>query len=386
MIHPARKYNFDELYNHLQYAVQEGVIYEHTGVDDNKDLRLYCYTEETVYSRNWSDIAIMSRGLILDIMKKQIVATPFPKFFNYGEAQSQGFTIPDLPFETFEKMDGSLIIIFFHNGRWKCATKGSLSSDQAKWAEKWLYSNIKTDNMNPLFTWLAEAIYPNNRIVVDYKEREELVLLGAYHDTAGEKSWDSFEQPNSLGWNIVPRHKYKQISELLEKAKTLTSNEEGFVLRFSDGTRIKIKGDEYCRIHRLVSNLTPLTVWKVMRGRIAPDEWLPAENLEDMRKGLPEEFWDDFDNILKLLSQKLQDISIKIESAAKPTMEMSDKEVGLKLHEFPEEVRRFIFPYRKGKLDAPLCRNSLFESFRPDRNILNGYRASSSVVRTQENE
>ena len=46
--------------------------------------------------------------------------------------------MPDLPFETMEKLDGSLIIIFHHNGRWRTATKGSFTSSQAQWAENFL--------------------------------------------------------------------------------------------------------------------------------------------------------------------------------------------------------------------------------------------------------
>lgn len=59
------------------------------------------------------------------------MATPFPKFFNAFE---RGESIPDLPFETFEKVDGSLITIFWHAGEWRTATKGTFGSAQALWA------------------------------------------------------------------------------------------------------------------------------------------------------------------------------------------------------------------------------------------------------------
>ena len=74
-------------------------------VEPDTDRALYCYTSKCVYDEAWTDITVLARGLILDLADRRIVATPFPKFFNIGEG---GRTIPDLPFETFEKLDGSL--------------------------------------------------------------------------------------------------------------------------------------------------------------------------------------------------------------------------------------------------------------------------------------
>jgi hypothetical protein len=51
---------------------------------------------------------------------KRIVATPFPKFFNAGEHNG---TIPALPFEVFEKVDGSLGILYHFDGAWGASTK-----------------------------------------------------------------------------------------------------------------------------------------------------------------------------------------------------------------------------------------------------------------------
>jgi RNA ligase len=119
---------FDELWHALQTAKAEGLVKEHVGHDG---LRLYCYSESCIYERKWNDASLMARGLILDPDSKRVVAIPFTKFFNVGERAD---SIPDLPLETFEKLDGNLIFIFHHKGEWRCATKGSLGSEQAKWA------------------------------------------------------------------------------------------------------------------------------------------------------------------------------------------------------------------------------------------------------------
>jgi RNA ligase len=367
MTHPARIMPFDELWHSLQTAKAEGLVKEHVGQDG---LRLFCYSEACVYEKKWNDAAMMARGLILDPDEKRVVATPFPKFFNVGERVE---SIPDLPFETFEKLDGSLIIIFHHKGQWRCATKGSLSSDQARWAAKWL-SKFDTSLLDVETTYLAEAIYPENRIVVHYSETG-LVLLGAYRVDGSELSYEELTLlADALGWRTAKRHSYSAVSELLAVAGTLPASEEGFVIRFENGLRLKVKGDEYCRIHRMVSRLTPLAMWESM--------WA-GDDLEAVRRQLPEEFWADFDSITATLNQKLADLAATVKREADAVADLTDKDVGLRLDTFPDEVRRFIFLYRKngGDLLTGRARDLLFRSIRPDANVLEGYTPSTAMNR-----
>lgn len=376
MKHPARKLSYDAIEAGLIFAHEEGHVHKNVS---KEGLHLYTYSETAVYNHSWTEPVLMARGLILDPTAKRVVATPFTKFFNVGEERNLSEVhggLPDLPFEVYEKLDGSLIIMYFHRGKWNCATKGSFYSDQAKWAQKQLaeYNLSHLDNGT---TYMAEAIYPENRIVVEYSDRPPgLYLLGAYDEHGEELSYESLERlMYQTGMGIADRYEYKHISELLEKAKTLPATSEGWVLRFSNGVRVKIKGDEYCRIHRIVSGLTPLGIWRGMEA---------GDDLEAIRKQLPEEFWDDFDTIKNILNDKLHTLRYEIERYAGTVAAQTDKEVGLRLEEFPESVRRFIFPYRKGKINDDRVRKALFEAIRPDKNILEGYKASSSINRVQD--
>lgn len=366
-VHPARQMAFGDLWDGLQQAKAAKLVSENIGSDG---LRLYNYTDSCVYEKAWSDITLLARGVILDPTERRVVATPFPKFFNAGERPE---SIPDLPFETFEKLDGSLIILFHHGGVWRTATRGSLGSEQAKWASRW----IERHDLSALdkgTTYLAEVIYPKNRIVVHYSY-EGLVLLGGYAADGLEVSYGELHDlAVLLGWRIAKRHSFGSLSELLSLAKTLPPSEEGFVLRFSNGLRLKVKGDEYCRIHRLVSRLTPLAMWEAM---------LAGDDLEQIRRQLPEEFWGDFDLITSLLHASIDRLVASVAAEAAGVANLSDKEVGLRLNTFPAEVRRFIFPYRKngGDLLSDRTRELLFRSVRPDANHLPGYYPSSAINR-----
>ena len=72
------------------------------------------YTQKVQYDRLWDEITTQTRGLIID-SEGNVVAKPFRKFFNFEEHQPD--EIPQLPFEVFEKVDGSLGILFWLNDK-----------------------------------------------------------------------------------------------------------------------------------------------------------------------------------------------------------------------------------------------------------------------------
>lgn len=367
-MHHARAMPFHSLMAKLQAEVDAGNV----NIQIDGDLRLFTYSRSCAYDRAWNPINELARGLIVDVVARELVATPFPKFFNHGERPE---TIPALPFETFEKVDGSLIIIFHHGGEWRTATKGSFKSEQAQAARAYLTEAV-TDALEPGWTYLAEYVGPSNRIVVSYAEHE-LVLLGAYGSSGLEASRITLHSlANAIGWRIAKRHEYGSISDLLATAGTLPATSEGFVIRFINGHRIKIKGDEYCRIHRLVSNVSPLAIFENMKA---------GDDLDAIRRELPEEFWSDFDQIRKLLADRIHRIVDKTIMKCAELIGVSDKDVGLQLGTIDADIRSFVFPLRKnGDLLTGRSREALFRAIRPTANQLDGYVPSSSMNRVFE--
>jgi RNA ligase len=323
-----------------------------------------------VFDSQWNDATLIARGLVLDVERGAVAATPFPKFFNAFE---RGETIPNLPFETFEKVDGSLVIIFWHGGQWKTTTKGAFRTPQARWAAAKL-KECDLSALNRGTTYLAEAVYAENRIVARYAE-EALVLLAAYDESGAELSYAQLcETAEQLGWRMARRHAYASVSQLLLVAKDLSADEEGFVVRFSSGQRLKIKGAEYRRIHALVSRITPLAMWEIMQA---------GDDLTKVRKDIPEEFWADFDTICALLTQRLETIVDSVTREAASVTQLSDKDVGLRLDQFPADIRSLIFPYRKqgGDLLSGRPRQIVFRLIRPTGNELPGYVPSYAINR-----
>jgi RNA ligase len=130
----------------------------------------------------------------------------------------------------------------------------------------------------PGHTYLAEIIYPENRIVVDYGNEEKLVVLGAYNNETG-KEVEVDEMVNE-GWDVVM--KYKTWGEDWETLKReISKDNEGYVIRFSGGMRMKIKGTEYVRLHKILTNFSTKDIWELLRNN---------EPLEPFLERVPDEF------------------------------------------------------------------------------------------------
>ena len=112
--------------NILSKYIDEGLVIKQ--VHSTLPLSIYNYSRECQYSGKWDDITLNCRGLVLD-NDGNVIAKPFPKFFNYEELKPED--IPNENFEVYEKMDGSLGSVFNYDGEWYMATRGSFQSDQA---------------------------------------------------------------------------------------------------------------------------------------------------------------------------------------------------------------------------------------------------------------
>jgi len=241
------------------------------------DLFIYNYTPKTQYERLWNEWTLACRGLILD-GAGNVVARPFAKFFNLSELDPA--QIPDEPFTVFEKMDGSLGILYWLNNQPAIATRGSFTSEQARWATALLHNRYAHtfDKLDRTKTYLFEIIYPRNRIVVDYGTRETLVLLAIIDNATGHD--ETLTNAERIGFPVVPR--YDGIADFRTLTALETPNSEGFVVLFERGLRMKIKLAEYVRLHRILTGVSNLAIWEYMAAGKPLDELLDA---------VPDEFY-----------------------------------------------------------------------------------------------
>ncbi|UQX04258.1 T4 RnlA family RNA ligase [Streptomyces sp. RerS4] len=237
-------------------------------------LSIYTYTRTAQYERIWNQVTTRCRGLVADDSTGAVVALPLPKFFNVGEhtsGQPYAPALPDEPFEVYDKVDGSLAVVFHYADRWRVASKGSFTSVQATWAQQRLDAH-DTAALVPGVTYLAEILYPQNRIVVNYGDRRDLVLLAAFgHDGVEVPLTEAAEHWRGIG-SVVTVWPAMPLPELLALAEANTlpgggnpttgTEAEGFVLRFASGVRAKAKLAEYVRLHKVLTGVNERDIWR----------------------------------------------------------------------------------------------------------------------------
>jgi len=243
-------------------------------------LVLYNYTQECQYSRTWNPVTMKCRGLVVD-KDNNIVARPFEKFFNYEELDDLGIIPPsNLSFDIYEKMDGSLGILFWYSGQWIICTRGSFESDQAKHAQEIFnrkYLGQAQFDLSTKKTYLFEIIYPSDPHIVSYAGVDDIFLLAVINTRTGEEECIYNYTSLFKCTKYYKDYDWKNIRTLFDG-----DNREGFVVRFFNGFRMKIKFEEYFKLSSFKSNLSEKKVFEYLSNG-------NEDELDGMIKKLPEE-------------------------------------------------------------------------------------------------
>lgn len=249
------------------------------------------YTEACVYDNGWNDTTLLCRGLIYNTANGEVVARPFPKFFNYGQAGAADIPL-DAAVSVTDKVDGSLGILYRlpSTRGYAIATRGSFTSEQAIHASYLLAEKYRQwTPVDDGSTLLFEIVYPENRIVLDYGNQDDLILLGAVDIETGVIDEPHMAQHRS-GWRgpVTEVFEYATLAEAL--AAEPRDNVEGFVVRritgrLGDGLgdTIKLKTESYVRLHKLVTGLSERSVW---------EQIVAGSHLQEILEPLPDEFHD----------------------------------------------------------------------------------------------
>lgn len=291
-------------------------------------LSIYVYTEFTQYEKLWNSVTMECRGLVVDESGRPIVRC-MPKFFNEDEPHAFfGMTEAEIKLTTpiyFDKLDGSLIQIVNDKEYGLIITsKGSFESDQAKWATQIFQQYYTLDDLDSDKTYIFELIHPDNRIVLDYGDRKELILL-AVNETETGADLDIYTNKFN---------KFTRAPIITDVENHMDKLVEGVVVK-QRNHRIKIKTGEYVRLHRIVTDFTPKRVWESLMN----DDSLEFENM-------PEEFESWLNNTVKELTDKFNNIVRDVWVEHDSVADSSDKDIGLSTH---LKYKGLVFMLRNGK-------------------------------------
>jgi len=238
------------------------------------DLLIFNYTQEAQFDRVWNAATNVCRGLIVIVgleglnENAVVLARPFNKFHNLNTdyvPETHEANLPtDAPPLVTEKLDGSMGVLYRYGNELWIATRGSFDSEQARWATQWMRDHevkhgysVWLDGYTPVF----EIIYSTNRIVVDY-DFEELVLLSLVNIATGSEMDRVLVESMAIFNHVNMVEKFNK--SLAECAAENNLNEEGYVLTYSNGVKVKVKFAEYVRLHRVLTGLNPRAIWEML--------------------------------------------------------------------------------------------------------------------------
>ncbi len=214
---------------------------------------------------SWDDDNFRFRSCIVRQSDNFVVSQGFGKFTNFGESPDFQPWDDNAPFEARHKLDGSLLIVSKYKGELILRTRGTTDARGMangheidlliKKYDKF-FTTYQGGSETTSKTFLFEWTTPSNIIVLREHDEPTLTLVGmAYNDTceyALQIDLDIIAHVYEL--NRPQKYEYATVAECVADVAAWTGK-EGVVL-YQGQKMKKIKGDEYCELHKMATGIT----------------------------------------------------------------------------------------------------------------------------------
>lgn len=237
-------------------------------------------------------IAQQCRGIILDADNNwEVVCRTFNKFFNHGENHSVQIDWESA--RVYEKLDGSLMQLYWYDNQWNVATSGTPDAECQVNLGNITFKDLFWKTWNDLgyrlpdetdYCHAFELMTPFNRVVVRHME-PRLVLIGTRNVKYG---YEMVPYVTDEGWEVVKQYDLKDLHSILNTLEDIDPyNQEGYVVCDKYFDRVKIKSPKYVAIHHVIGSMSTRNMLEIVRAAEG-DEFLAH---------FPE--WKEFHNELK---------------------------------------------------------------------------------------
>lgn len=200
-----------------------------------------------------------ARGIIFREEDWKLVCFPFTKFFNVDEVYADKIDWDNCQVQ--EKIDGSLIKVWFDSGIWNVSTNSNINAIESEigndlcpydsfgdmFLNNFKYMKNPSEVLNKNYTYMFEMVSPYTKIVVNYP-KIDIYHIGTRDNLTGK------ELNIDIGIKKPKLFNLSTEQEVKEAACKLPFNEEGYVVVDKDFNRAKIKSPAYVNAHRLVNN------------------------------------------------------------------------------------------------------------------------------------
>ena len=341
--------------NTVKYILQNGL----DSLSNEFGIKIKNYPDEGIAILNYSmidspkyhPIVRECRSLIIENKYPyNIVSRSFDRFYNYSECpDTNKFNFKDAVI--LDKIDGSLINVYYFNGKWHISTKGTAFGEAEtvtgiKYRDLVLSVfdiDIYKDILYPFnvdikdLTFIFEVVSPHNRIVTPYK-KTDLYLIGVRNKKTGiEFVYDHLQLwAETLDVKVPEIFNFNDYNLLVDRFREVSAFTEGYVcVDYNNNHRLKIKNPAYVNIHHIRDNGT------LSSNRIVGLVWDGEE--EEYLAYFPEdrEFFAPYINAMEKLVVDIEDIYNKYKNIE------SQKEFALTIKDL--SYKSLLFQLRAGR-------------------------------------
>jgi len=235
-----------------------------------------------------------------------IASFPFVRFFNYGEKDAEDIALHQS--ELLEKLDGTMVGVFFPEGETAFHTRKMLSLDEADYGldittfhgKKYRFLPTIAEYVKKLsfskadygYTYVFEFVHEVSHVVTKYTPAQYgMYLIGGRElETHQELTEDELDAIAARIGALRPRRwSALQHKEIMALMKEEGQDFEGFVFRDRlTGKRVKLKDTDYLRKHRLLDetsykNLLPIILMGEEEEILAYFPFI-KDRVEDVKK------------------------------------------------------------------------------------------------------
>ena len=217
--------------------------------------------------------------------KYECVCRAFDKFGNYGESY-----VPEIDWEHVtveEKVDGSLIKVWYHNGMWHVSTNGSIDAYKCDVNDldvtfgSLFNEAVRCDNLDDFFatldrysTYMFELVSPQSRVTIFYPETK-LYYLGQRRMLYCMEEFKEYDPLWAKKFGILYPKTYNlnSLEDCLGHVNAMTKDEEGFVIKDWESNRMKLKSPEYLLAFHLNNNgaITTKRIVRMIKNNMIDD-------------------------------------------------------------------------------------------------------------------
>ena len=227
----------------------------------------YLFKYNQIESDFGQEICREARGLILDSTNNfKVVRLAFCKFFNLGEKYAAEINWNTAT--SSEKIDGSLMSVWYSHGEWHLSTNGTINAFTAELHGVTPYNTFGElfESVLPLCVFKGnrwenlcftfELVSPFNRVVIEYPDTKLYLLSVRRMDTLEEitDQHTLYEIASTLHVERPKVYELNNQKDYEELVASMDDSHEGIVVCDDKFNRVKIKTLHYFELHKMAHN------------------------------------------------------------------------------------------------------------------------------------